>query len=115
MQSIRRALLEPSGFIAYDSVTVVNVTDNIIYRSELVCNVRGVLFLRLDLTNDGNARRIVLRIDRSFKDLVGNDSIMLARSWISTLAANMRLSSYRFKNPVVAIGNFDSSPYKNLI
>lgn len=58
----------------------------------------------LDLSNDGNARRISLRIDRSYKDIVGNDSTMLAQNWLSTMATNMRISPYRFKNPVLAIG-----------
>ncbi|KAI6191662.1 Endoribonuclease [Aphelenchoides bicaudatus] len=89
IQSIKKAILAPNGFVAYDSIMIVNLTDSIIYRN---------------LTNDGNARRVALRIDRSFKDLVGNDSVILAQSWISNIANNMRISPYRFKSPVLATG-----------
>ncbi|KAI6209518.1 REJ domain-containing protein [Aphelenchoides besseyi] len=89
MQSIKKTMLAPSGFVAFGSVKVTNVTDNVIKRN---------------LTNDGNARRISLRIDRSFKETVGNDSGILAQNWIENMSNNMRISSFRFKSAHIAIG-----------
>lgn len=34
MQSIKKALLAPTGFIAYDNINIVNVSDSVVYRSE---------------------------------------------------------------------------------
>ncbi|KAI6232448.1 REJ domain-containing protein [Aphelenchoides besseyi] len=89
MQTIKKAMLAPSGFIAFGSVKVTNVTDNVIKRN---------------LTNDGNARKISLRIDRSFKETVGNDSGVMSEAWIDNMSKNMKISSFRFKSAHIAIG-----------
>lgn len=47
---------------------------------------------------------MTLRINRSFREVVGNDSVKFAQLWITKLAENMQISKYRFKNPVIIIG-----------
>uniref|UniRef100_A0A915DSH7 PKD/REJ-like domain-containing protein n=1 Tax=Ditylenchus dipsaci TaxID=166011 RepID=A0A915DSH7_9BILA len=89
MQSIRRTVHIDGGFTAYESVKVTNMGDTVVYR---------------ELMGDKNARRITLRIDRSFKEVVGNDAEGVASKWASRMAKNMRISEYRIKNSVVLTG-----------
>lgn len=102
MQAIRRCIREESGFIAYDDVSILNMSDFVVYRS-LTLNIKKFFYF-LDLDYDGNARRLSLRIDKSFKEVVGNDALMHALRWQETMAKNMRISQYRFKNPMILIG-----------
>ncbi|KAI1724260.1 hypothetical protein Ddc_05481 [Ditylenchus destructor] len=91
MQSIRRTIHVDGGFTAYGTVKVMNLTDYIVYRV---------------LSGDHNARRLTFKIDRSYKEIVGNESdgYALSGKWTSKMASNMRISAYRFKNPVVSTG-----------
>lgn len=59
---------------------------------------------RLEMNEDENARKMCLHIDRSFRAVVGNDSVEMARRWAQSIAETVGISPYRIKNPVVATG-----------
>lgn len=56
------------------------------------------------MDGDGNARRLILKIDKSYKEFVGNDSTTFAYKWITYIAKNLGVSQFRFKNSIVKIG-----------
>jgi len=101
MQAIRRTVRADGNFTAYGSVQVVDLASFVIYRGGAgrVINHRPPPALQ----GDGNARRLSLRIDRSFKDVVAN-ATETALSWTAGLALQTRINGYRLKNPMVAMG-----------
>lgn len=58
------------------------------------------------LNGDGNARRIRLMIDRSYKDVIANDSTTMAIQWLQSISQMTRISIYRFKNPYILVGMY---------
>ncbi|KAK6032817.1 hypothetical protein OSTOST_00998 [Ostertagia ostertagi] len=89
IQAIKRAVQDGSGFTAYNSVSVLNSTFDVIKR---------------DLSGDGNARKVIITIDRSYQTVVGNDSTTLASKWSESIASMLRVSNYRFKNAHIHMG-----------
>jgi len=78
MQAIRRTIGVDGNFTAFDDVKVVSLMDFVVYR---------------ELRKDGNARRIPLHIDRSYNDIVGNDSQSLAAKWTSGMSNDMQVDN----------------------
>ncbi|WKY17135.1 hypothetical protein Q1695_001619 [Nippostrongylus brasiliensis] len=89
VQAIQRAVDKAGGFYAYDNVTVLRTTPVVVKR---------------DLIGDGNARKAMITIDRSFQNVIGNDSSSVATKWCESISSMLRVSVYRFKNPRVVIG-----------
>lgn len=57
-----------------------------------------------DLRNDGNARRVTLKMDKSYKTVVGDSGAQLGASWLRSLADAMHISEARFKKPTLQMG-----------
>ncbi|KAL6722666.1 hypothetical protein Aduo_017771 [Ancylostoma duodenale] len=89
VQAIQRAVESESGFKAYDSVTVVMSNFSVVKR-----NLHG----------DGNARKVIITIYRSFQNVVGNDTTAVANRWSESIANMLRVSVYRFKNARIFLG-----------
>ncbi|VDK54876.1 unnamed protein product [Cylicostephanus goldi] len=89
VQAIQRAVHIDSGFKAYDSVAVVKSAYTVINRT---------------LNGDGNARKVIMTIDRSFQTVVGNDTAVMASKWTESMANMLRISIYRFKNARIYMG-----------
>lgn len=89
VQAIQRATETGSGFKAYDSISIVRSTYNVVKR---------------DLNGDGNARKVIITIDRSFQNVVGNDTAVVASKWCESISSMLRVSIYRFKNARVSLG-----------
>jgi len=110
MQSLKRTISCDGGFKVFDNVTILNMTDSVIKRGiKFFCRIQKYSFLYLALIGDGNARKIPLRIERSSKDLSGqntNDSSLIAYRWTNSMGRNMRISEFRFKNPAIQMGKF---------
>lgn len=61
------------------------------------------------LAGDKNARRVQLRIGRSYKEVIGtntNDTNSTTARWLSKIAENTRISEFRFKTPSIATGQW---------
>uniref|UniRef100_A0A183GMW3 Polyprotein n=1 Tax=Heligmosomoides polygyrus TaxID=6339 RepID=A0A183GMW3_HELPZ len=56
------------------------------------------------LNGDGNARKVIITIDRSFQNVVGNDTAVVASKWCESISSMLRVSIYRFKNARVSLG-----------
>ncbi|EPB80606.1 hypothetical protein ANCCEY_00320 [Ancylostoma ceylanicum] len=89
VQAIQRAVESESGFKAYDSVTVVMSNYSVVKRN---------------LNGDGNARKVIITIYRSFQNVVGNDTTAVANRWSESIANMLRVSIYRFKNARIFLG-----------
>ncbi|XGW32542.1 hypothetical protein V3C99_017247 [Haemonchus contortus] len=89
IQAIHRAVENGSGFTAYNFVVVLNSTFDVVKRN---------------LSGDGNARKVIITIDRSYQAVVGNESTTLAAKWCESIASMLRVSHYRFKNARIFIG-----------
>ncbi|CAD5234674.1 unnamed protein product [Bursaphelenchus xylophilus] len=89
VQSIRKTVQQPGGFVAGVNFTINNVTIFIVAR---------------ELFNDGNARRLSLRIDKTLKEVAPSHPDLVAQQWIQSMATNMRISEFRFKNYAILMG-----------
>ncbi|KAK6766532.1 hypothetical protein RB195_026057 [Necator americanus] len=89
VQAIQRAVQSESGFKAYDSITVIKSNYSVIKR---------------DLNGDGNARKVIITIYRSFQNVVGNDTTAIINKWCESIANMLRVSNYRFKNARIYLG-----------
>ncbi|KAE9554143.1 hypothetical protein FO519_002623 [Halicephalobus sp. NKZ332] len=102
IQSITRAVGVTGGLQAYGKIFVTGFTADVVERT---------------LQGDGNARKIPLRINKSFRDVVGNDSDSLEQKWSKAIATTMGVDQYRIKNPIISDGiifNFTITlPFEN--
>ncbi|VDM39098.1 unnamed protein product [Toxocara canis] len=90
VQAIKRAVDGSEGGLpVFTSSYAISVNASVVHRV---------------MNGDGNARRMSLLIDRSFKDVIGNDSAASATRWLQSIAATTRVSIYRFKNPHIFVG-----------
>ncbi|CAD5229218.1 unnamed protein product [Bursaphelenchus okinawaensis] len=88
VQAVVKAVYQPGGFVTSNNV-VDNVTVSVVQRAT---------------NNDGNARRLSLRIEKTLKEIAPKNSDVLAGNWVQTMATNMKISQFRFKNAVLLIG-----------
>uniref|UniRef100_A0AC35GIE2 PKD/REJ-like domain-containing protein n=1 Tax=Panagrolaimus sp. PS1159 TaxID=55785 RepID=A0AC35GIE2_9BILA len=94
MQAIKRAVTVGNKMIAYGKVEVTALNATTIYRT---------------LEGDERGRRVPLRIDRSYREVVGGndtEAAAMAIKWAKNLAKDMNIDSQRFKNPIILMGNF---------
>uniref|UniRef100_A0A9J2PZK7 GPS domain-containing protein n=1 Tax=Ascaris lumbricoides TaxID=6252 RepID=A0A9J2PZK7_ASCLU len=90
VQAITRAVdASEGGLLVFTSSRAISVNASVIKRV---------------LNGDGNARRIRLMIDRSYKDVIANDSTTMAIQWLQSISQMTRISIYRFKNPYILVG-----------
>uniref|UniRef100_A0AC34GDU7 Uncharacterized protein n=1 Tax=Panagrolaimus sp. ES5 TaxID=591445 RepID=A0AC34GDU7_9BILA len=94
MQAIKRAVTVGSKMIAYGKIEVTALNATTVFRT---------------LEGDERGRRVPLRIDRSYREVVGGndtEASSMALNWAKSLAKDMKIDSQRFKNPVILMGNY---------
>ncbi|CAD6188685.1 unnamed protein product [Caenorhabditis auriculariae] len=57
-----------------------------------------------EMNADGNARKIISKIDRSYQNIIGNNSDIISKRWSSSITTMLRISEYRIKNANIFMG-----------
>lgn len=98
----------PGGYGSLAGTVCTTVLDQVVTRGRKIknCWLSHFTLIFLAMTNDGNARRVSLKIDKTLKQTVGNNSDGMAKAWLSFMATNMRISEFRFKLPTIHFGKF---------
>uniref|UniRef100_A0A0N4ZS39 Beige/BEACH domain containing protein n=1 Tax=Parastrongyloides trichosuri TaxID=131310 RepID=A0A0N4ZS39_PARTI len=88
IQSIEKIIKSPNGLTYGNNIKILSMKTDVISRK---------------LKDDGNARRLRITIDKSYNEIIFNESLILAK-WTNEISDNLGMSSYRIKNPQVDTG-----------
>uniref|UniRef100_A0AC35UE81 REJ domain-containing protein n=1 Tax=Rhabditophanes sp. KR3021 TaxID=114890 RepID=A0AC35UE81_9BILA len=89
IQGIVRAIKSPIGVVVSGKTKVGDVSINPIERS---------------LAGDKNARRMSLYMDKSLREVVGDNATAMAIKWRNSLASSLGISFYRIKSCQIGLG-----------